>query len=80
MLPLEFIVEGIVRHLAIAATISVNAAESYISAARMGLGIVQIPLYHAQKDLAEGKLTSGNNGRMGVSHSRHFITIMVRRY
>jgi len=56
MLPLEFIVGDAVRHVTIPATISVNAAESYISAARMGLGIVQIPRYHAQKDLAEGTL------------------------
>lgn len=55
-LPLEFIVDGSVRNIAIPATVTVNAAESYISAARMGLGIVQIPRYHAEQDLAAGAL------------------------
>ncbi|KPH08629.1 LysR family transcriptional regulator [Rhizobium acidisoli] len=55
-LPLEFTVDGVVREISIPATVAVNAAESYISAARMGLGIIQIPRYHAEKDLAEGTL------------------------
>ncbi|MBY3116997.1 LysR family transcriptional regulator [Rhizobium laguerreae] len=56
LLPLEFIVDGTVRDITIPATVAVNAAESYISAARMGLGMIQIPRYHAEKDLAEGTL------------------------
>ncbi|EJC81001.1 transcriptional regulator [Rhizobium leguminosarum bv. trifolii WSM2297] len=55
-LPLEFIVDGVVREITIPATVTVNAAETYISAARMGLGMIQIPRYHAEKDLAEGTL------------------------
>jgi DNA-binding transcriptional LysR family regulator len=56
LLPLEFIVDGTVRDVTIPATVAVNAAESYISAARIGLGMIQIPRYHAEKDLAEGTL------------------------
>ena len=55
-LPLEFIVDGSVRNITIPATVTVNAAESYISAARMGLGMIQIPRYHAEHDLAAGTL------------------------
>ncbi|RFB89957.1 LysR family transcriptional regulator [Rhizobium leguminosarum bv. trifolii] len=55
-LPLEFIVDGAVHEITVPATITVNAAESYVSAARMGLGLIQIPRYHAEKDLAEGTL------------------------
>ncbi|PDT38225.1 LysR family transcriptional regulator [Rhizobium sp. M10] len=56
LLPLEFIVDGAVRNITLPATVAVNAAESYISAARMGLGLIQIPRYHAEKDLTEGRL------------------------
>ncbi|MBB4236113.1 LysR family transcriptional regulator [Rhizobium esperanzae] len=56
LLPLEFIVDGVVREIVIPATIAVNAAESYVSAAKLGLGLIQIPRYHAERDLAEGTL------------------------
>ncbi len=56
LLPLEFIIDETVQNITIPATVAVNAAESYISAARMGLGMIQIPRYHAEKDLAEGTL------------------------
>ncbi|WP_454850814.1 LysR family transcriptional regulator [Rhizobium binxianense] len=56
LLPLEFIIDGTVRDITIPATVTVNAAESYISAARMGLGMIQIPRYHAERDLAEKTL------------------------
>jgi DNA-binding transcriptional LysR family regulator len=56
LLPLEFIVDGAVANIGIPATVAVNAAESYISAAKLGLGMIQIPRYHAEKDLAEGTL------------------------
>ncbi|MBX5001109.1 LysR family transcriptional regulator [Rhizobium lentis] len=56
MLPLEFIVDGALREITIPATIAVNAAESYVSAARLGLGLIQIPRYHAEGDLSAGTL------------------------
>ena len=56
LLPLEFIVDGAVRNIILPTAVAVNAAESYVSAARMGLGLIQIPRYHAENDLAEGKL------------------------
>jgi DNA-binding transcriptional LysR family regulator len=56
LLPLEFVVDGIVRNVTLPAVVTVNAAESFISAARLGLGIVQVPRYHADMDLASGAL------------------------
>ncbi|WP_434711191.1 LysR family transcriptional regulator [Rhizobium sp. YTUHZ045] len=56
LLPLEFIVDGAARDITIPATVTVNAAESYVAAARMGLGLIQIPRYHAEKDLSDGTL------------------------
>lgn len=56
VLPLEFIVDGAVRNIVLPAVVTVNAAESFISAARLGLGMIQVPRYHAEKDLASGAL------------------------
>ncbi|EJZ17610.1 LysR family transcriptional regulator [Rhizobium sp. Pop5] len=56
VLPLEFIVDGVVRNIVIPTTVSVNGGESYTSAARLGLGLIQIPRYHAESDLAAGTL------------------------
>ncbi|MBX5134208.1 LysR family transcriptional regulator [Rhizobium lentis] len=56
LLPLEFTIGGAARNITIPATITVNAAESYVAAARMGLGLIQIPRYHAEKDLSDGTL------------------------
>jgi len=56
MLPLEFTVDGQVETLALPASVSVSAAESYLAAARLGLGLIQVPRYHAETALASGEL------------------------
>lgn len=56
LVPLEFIVDGQIRNVMLPATISVNAAESFHAAARLGLGIIQVPRYHAQRFVASGEL------------------------
>ena len=56
LLPLEFITEGAVRNVTLPSTISVNAAESYFSAAKLGLGMIQVPRYHAEHALKSGEL------------------------
>ncbi|MFK0162080.1 LysR family transcriptional regulator [Rhizobium sp. NPDC090279] len=56
LLPLEFEVGGTVREITLPATISVNAAESYFAAARLGLGLIQVPRYHAEEALEAGQL------------------------
>ena len=56
LLPLEFTVDGLVREITLPATISVNAAESYFAAAKLGLGLIQVPRYHAEDALRSGEL------------------------
>ncbi|WP_454916584.1 LysR family transcriptional regulator [Xanthobacter sediminis] len=56
LLPLEFIIDGEARHVSLPVTVSVNAAESYLSAAEQGLGLIQVPRYHAGQALAAGAL------------------------
>ena len=56
LLPLEFTVNGQVREITLPATISVNAAESYFAAAKLGLGLIQVPRYHAEDALGSGEL------------------------
>jgi hypothetical protein len=46
LLPLEFIVDGGIRNITTCGGVR-QRAESYISAARLGLGIIQVPRYHA---------------------------------
>jgi DNA-binding transcriptional LysR family regulator len=55
-LPLEFTVEGTLCKRILPATVTVAAAESYVAAARLGLGLIQVPLYHIAADLAAGTL------------------------
>ncbi len=56
LLPLEFQIDGTVREITLPATISVNAAESYFAAAKLGLGLIQVPRYHAEAALRSGEL------------------------
>ncbi|MDK1375341.1 MULTISPECIES: LysR family transcriptional regulator [unclassified Sinorhizobium] len=56
LLPLEFVEEGDVRTATLPATIAVNAAESFVAAARLGLGLIQVPRYHVEGDLQNGAL------------------------
>jgi DNA-binding transcriptional LysR family regulator len=56
VLPLEFTVGGKVRHLTPRVALSVTAAETMVSAARLGLGLIQVPSYHVADDLEAGRL------------------------
>lgn len=55
-IPLEFKVGDKVEHVALPVTVAVNAAESFVAAARLGLGLIQVPRYHVERDLHEGRL------------------------
>ncbi len=55
-LPLEFLVDGKRVTKTIDTSITVNAAESFVCAAHIGLGIIQVPRYHVKEDLAAGVL------------------------
>jgi DNA-binding transcriptional LysR family regulator len=56
LLPFEFTVDGSLRKMTLPATVSVNAAESFVAAARLGLGLIQVPRYHVEDDLRRGTL------------------------
>ena len=56
LLPLEFTVEGAPRLVALPAAVSVNGAETLVAAARLGLGLIQVPRYHIAVDLKRGAL------------------------
>ncbi|WP_457580935.1 LysR family transcriptional regulator [Ensifer canadensis] len=55
-IPLEFQVGGKVEYVALPVTVTVNAAESFVAAARLGLGLIQVPRYHVEQDLKAGTL------------------------
>lgn len=55
-LPLEFVVDGAVVTRVLPAPLSVNGADSYLAAARLGLGLIQIPRYNIEEDLRRGDL------------------------
>lgn len=55
-MPLEFMVGGQRVTKVLRSTIAVNAAETFVSAAKLGLGIVQVPRYHVEEDIASGDL------------------------
>lgn len=58
VMPLEFTVDGATRTVDVPATVSVNGAESYVAAARLGLGLIQVPCYHVERDLEQGTLVA----------------------
>jgi DNA-binding transcriptional LysR family regulator len=56
LLPLEFIVDGMVRNIMLPSTVSVNGAETYLAAAKLGLGLIQIPRYRGDIAVQAGEL------------------------
>lgn len=58
VLPLEFMADGVRKTAMPPMTLSVNGAESYRAAARLGLGLIQVPRYALEEDLARGTLVS----------------------
>jgi DNA-binding transcriptional LysR family regulator len=54
--PMEFMIGDTLREIALPVTMSVTGPESYLATARLGLGLVQVPRFHAETDLAQGTL------------------------
>jgi DNA-binding transcriptional LysR family regulator len=54
--PLDFVAGGALRNVSLPTTISVTGTESYLAAAQLGLGLVQVPRFHAAADLQRGSL------------------------
>lgn len=56
VLPLEFTIGGKVCNVTLPTIVSVDGAESYLAIAQLGLGLIQIPLYHIEDALRAGRL------------------------
>lgn len=54
--PFEFEVAGQVHELQLPGDLTVNNADAYVTACEAGLGLIQVPRYHVQRQLAEGSL------------------------
>jgi len=53
VIPLEFTVGGKLRNITPALALSVTAAETMVAAAKLGLGLIQVPRYHVAGSLVE---------------------------
>ncbi len=56
VVPLEFTVDGAQRHVTLPMTVSVSGGETSHALAKLGLGLLQVPRYHIEPDLAAGTL------------------------
>jgi DNA-binding transcriptional LysR family regulator len=54
--PMEFMVGDGVQEIMLPTPISVTGTESFLATALLGLGLVQIPYFHAEQALAQGAL------------------------
>jgi DNA-binding transcriptional LysR family regulator len=51
-------VDGVLCNVSLPAMVAVNGAESLVAASRLGLGLIQAPLYHVESDLERGTLVA----------------------
>lgn len=56
VMPLEFAVEGGLRRVVLPSRVTVNTSDTMADLARMGLGLIQVPRYRLERDLADGVL------------------------
>ena len=56
VIPLEFTVNGGLRQLVAPLGLTVTGAETMVAAARLGIGLIQVPVYHTRADVAAGRL------------------------
>jgi DNA-binding transcriptional LysR family regulator len=56
VLPLEFRVDGALREIVLPLSVSLAGVELYVGAALEGLGLIQVPRYRVERDLAQGRL------------------------
>jgi DNA-binding transcriptional LysR family regulator len=55
-LPFEFMVGGELRRVQVPGTVSVRQADAYHACCKVGLGLIQVPRYHIEDELADGRL------------------------
>lgn len=56
VIPLEFQIDGGVRTVSLPAAVTVTAASTNAALARLGLGLIQVPRYRVERELATGEL------------------------
>ncbi|HEX3441686.1 MAG TPA: LysR family transcriptional regulator [Pseudolabrys sp.] len=56
VLPLEFVVGRKRQYVKLSTTVTVTGAETSVSLAKLGLGLIQLPRYHVEADLKAGHL------------------------
>lgn len=56
VIPLELTIDGRRIHRELPVSVTVSGAETMVEAARLGLGLIQVPRYHLARDFAEGSL------------------------
>ena len=56
VLPLEFTVQGAMRHVMLPSPFSVNGAASYRAAGVLGMGLIQVPRYALRAQLESGSM------------------------
>jgi DNA-binding transcriptional LysR family regulator len=54
--PFEFLQAGDITRIEVAAPLSVTGTESFLDGVRLGLGLAQMPLFHVERDVADGRL------------------------
>ncbi|MDB5705848.1 MAG: LysR family transcriptional regulator, partial [Sphingomonas bacterium] len=54
--PFEFLRDGGTIRIDVPAPFSVTGTESFLDGVRLGLGLAQLPHFHVERDLAEGRL------------------------
>ena len=55
-LPFEFLVDGRLREVQVPGRVTVNGGEAYVACCLGGLGLAQLPRYHARAMLDDGRL------------------------
>lgn len=56
VMPLEFTVEGRLRHVVLPSRVTVDGSDAMADLARMGFGLIQAPRYRFRRDFADGTL------------------------
>lgn len=54
--PFEFAVGDTIKRVDVRSPLTVTGTESFLAAVRLGLGLAQMPVFHVEQDLADGRL------------------------
>jgi DNA-binding transcriptional LysR family regulator len=54
--PFEFALPKGMKRIDVSSPFSVTGTESFLDGARLGLGLAQMPVFHVEQDIAEGRL------------------------